>query len=130
MKFKTNALATEFYGDLLDARLRALFLELDLQLSRKFNKEITLTHCLRTPEQQAAFYPKNPTKPSRHLDRPCRAVDFRNADLAPVEIEFLRTHTKLWWPGADFLVNDRGTASPHIHVELNDFPNGAKPKTT
>ena len=55
MKFKTGVLAAEFHGDNLDARLRAVILELDLQVSRKFAKELTVTHVLRTPEEQAAL---------------------------------------------------------------------------
>jgi len=125
MKFKTGVLAAEFHGDNLDARLRAVILELDLQVSRKFAKELTVTHVLRTPEEQAAFYPKNPTKPSHHLHRPARAVDLRNADLGSEVIAYLKVHIETWWPEFDFLVNDRGVAVPHLHLECDSTP---KPK--
>ncbi len=122
MKFKTSLLATEFYGANLDARLRAVILELDLQAARKFAQELTITCVLRTPEEQAAFYPKNPKKPSRHLDRPSRAVDFRSLGLGSEVIDFLQAHVKVWWPEFDFLINDRGAANPHIHVEIDSIP--------
>ncbi len=59
--------------------------------------------------------------PSAHLDRPCRAVDLRSRDLSAKEVQALREYFEAWWeelPGWAFLVNDRGEAIPHIHMQV------------
>lgn len=121
MKYADPRFEVQFYGDEVDPRLRAICLELDLWLTQKFNKEMLMTGLLRTPEEQAAIYPDNPTKPSPHLDRPCRAADFRRTHLEHGELITLVGYFAQHW-GAHhsglLLVDDRGPAHPHLHIAV------------
>ena len=127
MQFKQDHLRQQFYDlSATDPRPRALALELDFFFRQKFGRELIVTSVGRTEEEQKRLYPEffarvGRVRPSAHLDRPCRAVDLRSRDLTPEEIEALRNYFDTWWaelPGWAFLVNDRGGAFPHIHIQV------------
>ncbi len=130
MEFKGSREQLEFFGPDLDGRVRAIALELDLWTSHNSKKAMFCTGILRTPEEQAAIYPANPTKPSPHLDRPCRAADFRRTQFTADELTDLVSYFARYWgkwhyketgnPLAILLVDDRGAASPHLHLAVYD----------
>ncbi len=127
MQFKHEHLKQEFFHlDATDPRLRSVALELDFFFRQTFGRELLVTCVWRTEEEQKKLYPEfsarvGLVRPSPHLDRPCRAADFRSRDLSVSEIEALRNYFQSWWgnlPNYAFLVNDRGAAFPHIHVQV------------
>ena len=127
MQFKHESLRNEFFHlEATDPRLRAILAELDFFLQKKFGRELLITGVWRTEAEQQKLYPEffarlGRARPSPHLDRPCRAVDLRSRDLQADEIEALRNYFQNWWgdlPGAAFLINDRGGAFPHIHIQV------------
>jgi len=127
MQFKHEHLKEEFFHvEATDPRLRAIVVELDFFFQKKFGRELLTTCVWRTEAEQQKLYPEffnrvGLTRPSPHLDRPCRAVDLRSKDLCPEEIEALRNYFQSWWgdlPNAAFLINDRGSAFPHIHIQI------------
>lgn len=131
MEFKSAREQHEFFGSELDGRVRAIALELDLWIIYNFKKAMFCTGVLRTTAEQAAIYPANPTKPSPHLDRPCRAIDFRRTQFTADELLVLTSYfSKNWgkWhykesgnPLAILLVDDRGAATPHLHLAVYDI---------
>ncbi len=127
MQFKHESLRQQFYDlNATDPRLRAVVSELDFFFQQKFGRELVITSVGRTEEEQQVLYPEfferiGRVRPSPHLDRPCRAVDLRSRDLSGDEIQALREYFENWWeelPGWAFLVNDRGSAFPHIHIQV------------
>ncbi|MCI0404933.1 MAG: hypothetical protein L0Z48_07125 [candidate division Zixibacteria bacterium] len=127
MQFKHDTLRRQFY-DLngTDPRLRAVISELDFFFQQKFGRELVITSVGRTEEEQKELYPEffarvGRVHPSAHLGRPCRAVDIRSRDLSADEVQALREYFESWWeelPGWAFLINDRGGALPHIHIQV------------
>ena len=127
MQFKQEVLRQQFY-DLndIDPRVRAVVSEMDYFFQQKFGRELVITSVGRTEEEQKELYPEffariGRVRPSAHLDHPCRAVDLRSRDLSEGEIQALREYFETWWeelPGWVFLVNDRGGAFPHIHIQV------------
>lgn len=127
MKFKQESLRQQFYDlEGTDPQLRAVVGELDFFFQQKFGRELVVTSVCRTEEEQRQLYPEffervGRARPSPHLDFPCRAVDLRSRDLKPEEIDALRDYFDVWWGellGWAFLVNDRGGAFPHIHIQV------------
>lgn len=127
MQFKQDSLRRQFYDlDATDARVRAVVMEIDFFFRQRFGRELVVTSVCRTEEEQRELYPDffarvGRARPSPHLDRPCRAVDIRSRDLSALEVQALREYFATWWeelPGWVFLVNDRGGAFPHIHVQV------------
>ena len=116
MKYKITQLADELNSDQTDSRVRAIIKDVDDRCRRKFNYELTITEVLRNQVEEDKL---NPTvKLSPHVDRPCRAVDFRNSDMPVGVKEFLFNYIPHWWPDAVLLWNDRGDASPHCHLAV------------
>jgi len=114
----------EFFSEELDARVRSIALELDLWITAKQKKAMFVTGVLRTAAEQAAIYPDNPTKPSPHTDRPCRAIDFRRTHFTPEETLALVGYFNFWWgrfKTALLLVDDRGPQHPHLHLAVYDI---------
>ena len=130
MEFLSARQQQEFYGPDLDGRVRAIACELDLWSMWQYQKRMFCTAVLRTPAEQAAIYPNNPAKPSPHLDRPCRALDFRRIHFTAEELQALTAYFAHYWgrwhyketgnPAAILLVDDRGPASPHLHLACFD----------
>ena len=127
MQFKQEVLRQQFYDlEAVDPRVRAVVSEMDYFFQQKFGRELVITSVGRTEEEQKELYPDffariGRVRPSAHLDRPCRAVDLRSRDLSEGEIQTLREYFESWWeelPGWAFLVNDRGGAFPHIHIQV------------
>lgn len=131
MDFKSEREQREFFGAEFDGRVRAIATELDLWSIYNFKKSMLVTGVLRTPEEQAAIYPGNPTKPSPHLDRPCRAVDFRRIQFTAEELNHLVVYFSQNWgkwhyretgnPLAIMLIDDRGATTPHLHIAVYDI---------
>jgi len=120
-------LRRQFYDlEGVDLRVRAIVVEMDFFFQWKFGRELVVTSVRRTEEEQRELYPEffervGRVRPSAHLDHPCRAVDIRSRDLSEAEIQILREYFETWWeelPGWAFLVNDRGGAFPHIHIQV------------
>lgn len=127
MKFKRESLREQFYDlEATDTRVRGVVIEMDHYFRQKFGRELVVTSVGRTEEEQKGLYPDffarvGRVRPSAHLDHPCRAVDIRSRDLSGSEVQALREYFETWWeglPGWAFLVNDRGKASPHIHIQV------------
>ncbi|HXF49621.1 MAG TPA: hypothetical protein VNL73_09405 [Verrucomicrobiae bacterium] len=127
MQFKQENLRRQFYDlEAIDPRVRAVAVELDFFFQKKFGRELVVTSVGRTEVEQRELYPEffarvGRVRPSPHLDFPCRAVDIRSRDLSAEEVQALREYFATWWeelPGWVILVNDRGTASPHIHIQV------------
>lgn len=121
MKFVDPQLSEDWATGPVDTRLKTVCNALDAWLQTAHGKEMIMTGLLRTPAEQAAIYPDNPTKSSPHLDRPCRAADFRRTHLTPEELVALVAYFSNQWGAAHkalLLVDDRGSEHPHLHIAV------------
>lgn len=121
MKFTSPELSEDWATGPIDVRLKTVCGDLDAWLQAAHGKEMVMTGLLRTPAEQALIYPNNPTKSSPHLDRPCRAADFRRTHLNAEDLVALIAYFSNQYGAAHkalLLVDDRGPAHPHLHCAV------------
>lgn len=104
----------------LDPRVQGIVFSADVFSITHGLPEILITEICRTQKQQAEYYPKQPDRPSPHLERPSRAVDLRSRHYTSAERRLLVDFITHWFSciGVKVLVNDRGEANPHLHIQV------------
>ena len=112
--FKSERLEKEFYEE-LNVLVRALYLELNDWMERKYGISLVITCVVRTEEENVAV---GGTSKSAHITK--RAGDARSRDLTEEQKEAVIARIKKNWPipMIHALIHKGGTGE-HIHVNVN-----------
>lgn len=131
MKFKTPDVEEEFRGlrktvkFQFRSRLGLIARALDYYCQFFFKKEITITHVLRTQEQQDSFYRDDPVykvKSWKSVHQFGRGVDIRSMDFEEHEIKQIVDWVNMSFPYGDgkhatCICHNVGQGE-HIHLQI------------